>query len=357
MYRHYLLRELFCAALIASWATACTSSSVGMNNPPDDTGSGTDDTGDNNNGDATVMFDDSGNPIDTGQSGGVDASPDAGTNGQDATTMTHPDAMPPDLGPAEWCGALASPAQSGTCCNRCTGNDCAPNGCYGGRWCQAEPNMCYCQPAPALCTAPHGPGSTGGPLTCPAPANYDHSTGSRCGAYRWSVKTCSDNGASNLGPNTQQTTLADLVAISAPGSTPSNSRVDPVENTIYELRNVTLSYVRANNDMNSEFDSDYHLAFNDRMQNSMIGEVPFPDCVSGAPQLFDCSITRARAAMETQFPGMLSSSSPFYPNLPVTVVGVGFWDTIHGQHGVAPNGIELHPILAICFGLDCNPYP
>jgi hypothetical protein len=29
-----------------------------------------------------------------------------------------------------------------------------------------------------------------------------------------------------------------------------------------------------------------------------------------------------------------------------TVSGVGFFDRIHGQRGVAPNGIELHPVLA-----------
>jgi hypothetical protein len=28
-----------------------------------------------------------------------------------------------------------------------------------------------------------------------------------------------------------------------------------------------------------------------------------------------------------------------------TVTGVGFFDIIHGQTGVAPNGIELHPVL------------
>jgi hypothetical protein len=31
------------------------------------------------------------------------------------------------------------------------------------------------------------------------------------------------------------------------------------------------------------------------------------------------------------------------------VVGVAFWDYFHGQTGVAPNAIELHPIL----GFDC----
>src|SRR5437899_10781720 len=30
----------------------------------------------------------------------------------------------------------------------------------------------------------------------------------------------------------------------------------------------------------------------------------------------------------------------------VRIKGVGFWDEIHGQSGVAPNGIELHPVLS-----------
>jgi hypothetical protein len=30
-----------------------------------------------------------------------------------------------------------------------------------------------------------------------------------------------------------------------------------------------------------------------------------------------------------------------------TVTGVGFFDIIHGQTGVAPNGIELHPVLRV----------
>jgi hypothetical protein len=40
---------------------------------------------------------------------------------------------------------------------------------------------------------------------------------------------------------------------------------------------------------------------------------------------------------------------------PVTLFGVGFFDVIHGQRGVAPNGIELHPVLGICFGAGCTP--
>jgi len=32
----------------------------------------------------------------------------------------------------------------------------------------------------------------------------------------------------------------------------------------------------------------------------------------------------------------------FEPNVPVTITGVAFFDKLHGQEGVAANGIELH---------------
>jgi hypothetical protein len=36
-------------------------------------------------------------------------------------------------------------------------------------------------------------------------------------------------------------------------------------------------------------------------------------------------------------------------SIPVRVTGVGFFDFEHGQTGVAPNAIELHPVLDISF--------
>jgi hypothetical protein len=351
MRRHSALGPLCAAVLMLSAGRGCTSNG----NPGNaDASNGSDDSGTNDN-DGGVS---DGGGANDGSSGNGDAggNGDSGQSGQDGGPSSDATAGrdaqgPADLGVAEWCGALASPEQGGTCCTHCSGSDCAPNGCYGGRWCSAEPSMCYCVVPPPLCQQARGPGSSGGPLTCPSPGNYNHSTGSGCGTYRWNVKTASDNDIGSVGSNSQVATIADLVSRSAPASAPSNSRVPPAETTIFELRNVTLSYVR----LASESDSDYHLVFGDKMQNTMIGEVPFPDCVAaGGP--FNCSISRARAAMDTQFPNMITST-PFYPNTPVTVVGIGFWDTVHMQHGVAPNGIELHPVLAICFGLDCNPYP
>jgi len=37
------------------------------------------------------------------------------------------------------------------------------------------------------------------------------------------------------------------------------------------------------------------------------------------------------------------------------VTGVGMFDFLHGQTGVAPNGIELHPILDIVFANSSTP--
>jgi hypothetical protein len=39
------------------------------------------------------------------------------------------------------------------------------------------------------------------------------------------------------------------------------------------------------------------------------------------------------------------------------VTGVGFFDFLHGQTGVAPNGIELHPVLDIVFNPEPPPSP
>jgi hypothetical protein len=36
-----------------------------------------------------------------------------------------------------------------------------------------------------------------------------------------------------------------------------------------------------------------------------------------------------------------------------TITGVAFFDKKHGQNGIAPNGIELHPVLAF-ESADCT---
>src|SRR5260370_20871399 len=84
----------------------------------------------------------------------------------------------------------------------------------------------------------------------------------------------------------------------------------------------------------------------------MIAEIPSPGCV-GAGSLFAAQIANARAEFERHF----TATTPFQTaNVPVQVTGVGFFDFPHGQHGAAPNIIELHPVLGIAFGsIDTSP--
>ncbi len=81
----------------------------------------------------------------------------------------------------------------------------------------------------------------------------------------------------------------------------------------------------------------------------MVAEIPSPTCV-GASSPFAGQIVSARAKFDAQF---TATSSFQTANVPVRVTGVGFFDFFHHQHGVAPNVIELHPVLKIEF----NPQP
>jgi hypothetical protein len=97
------------------------------------------------------------------------------------------------------------------------------------------------------------------------------------------------------------------------------------------------------NEAVTEADSDYHLVLSSGAK-TMIAEIPSPTCVTGGP--LQSGIANARA----EFDARLMSSHGFQKvSVPVMVTGVGFFDRIHGQTGVAASGIELHPVLDIQF--------
>ena len=154
------------------------------------------------------------------------------------------------------------------------------------------------------------------------------------------MKTATDSAASSISLTPVDTTVAQLVSMSPTGS---GGRHPGAETTLYRLTNVTMNFSKM------ETDSDYHLVVSDGSQ-TMIVEVPFPGCASGSPLL--CNMTKSRAAVDSQ---LRLTSSANHSSFTVSVVGVGFFDALHGQTGVAPNGIELHPVLGICFGQNCDP--
>src|SRR5439155_7617890 len=93
-----------------------------------------------------------------------------------------------------------------------------------------------------------------------------------------------------------------------------------------------------------EGDVDYHIVVQDGVGNTIITEIPCPCCASGSP--FQSRIAGARSTFDSR----LTAQTFFQnPNIPVRITGVGMFDFLHGQTGVAPNGIELHAILSIAF--------
>jgi hypothetical protein len=168
-----------------------------------------------------------------------------------------------------------------------------------------------------------------------------------CGVERWSVKTGTDADAGliNLLSPTQ-TTIASLTSLPAPTTLPSNNRIQPTETTVFQLQATLTEY-------KLEADSDYHLTLSDGSGHTMISEMASPACVGASSRLLS-GIQNARSEFDARY---TPTSSFQTANVPVTITGVGFFDFLHGQSGVAPNGIELHSVLDIQFGTGGTPTP
>jgi hypothetical protein len=166
-----------------------------------------------------------------------------------------------------------------------------------------------------------------------------------CGVERWSVKTGTDADAGLINlSSTSPNTILTMRSWTAPNPIPPNNRVAPYETTVWVL-NATLTEYKL------ETDQDYHLVLSDASGNTMIAEIPDPACVgSGSP--LAAGVSNARAELDAKF---TVTSSFQTANVPVRITGVGMFDFLHGQTGVAPNGIELHPVIDVVFNPASNP--
>lgn len=158
-----------------------------------------------------------------------------------------------------------------------------------------------------------------------------------CGVERWPVKTGTDADVAKVKLSPAPTTIAHMVSLQAPINPSNTNRVAPTEMTNFTI-NANLTGFKA------EGDNDYHLVVSDGAR-TMIVEIPNPGCV-GSSSPFRSQISQARAKFDAHYaPGPNFQTV----SVAVTVTGIGFFDRLHGQTGVAPNGIELHPVLNIDF--------
>jgi hypothetical protein len=167
-----------------------------------------------------------------------------------------------------------------------------------------------------------------------APSHASHfrfSAPLACGVERWKVKTLQDR--PTLLP-LRNTTVAYLVSRPRPARLPATRL--PFERHIFRV-SAAVTLDRA------EADSDLHLVLQSGATH-MIAEAPSPACTTRATPARRTQMTQARSAVR------LCSNA--------VVTGVAFFDFKHGQTGVAPNAIELHPILGFrCLSTSPPPPP
>jgi hypothetical protein len=161
---------------------------------------------------------------------------------------------------------------------------------------------------------------------------------SSCGTERWTVKTMTDDDRHDIAAGVRDTTIRALRHRSTPASRPATARVAPTETTTFRVHARLREYVR-------EADGDYHLVLADRAGRRIIAEIPDPACV-GRISPVRTAIRAARSRMDARYDVTTGFK---FTHRRVVVRGVGFFDYFHGQTGMAPNDLELHPVVGLAF--------
>jgi hypothetical protein len=160
------------------------------------------------------------------------------------------------------------------------------------------------------------------------------------GNWKYKIGTDPDAGRVSLVP--VETTIDALIAFPPIDHDEGATRTAPVETTTWVVRDVELhGYQRSP-------DGDVHMVIADAHGHTMILEATPPFCLAETTP-WRRQIARVRKAIDEQIP----MAAIGWRTLTMSVAGIGYLDYQHGQLGVAENGVELHPVLSICFGKGC----
>lgn len=207
----------------------------------------------------------------------------------------------------------------------------------------ADGDGIYCESLPCPCLKPGSSGSGGGGST-PAPRPVARRPAVHCGTERWNVKTAQDKRASLINLTPHRATIDQLRALEVPAGFGTHApRFSPVETTTWRVRARLRSF-------KGEEDGDIHLVIASLTTGkTMIVEFPNVNCLKRTGPVKRRRIVAARNALVRRC-GVPGTSRFRFLHGIATIDGVGFFDVLHGQRGVAPNGIELHPVMRFTGG-------
>ena len=163
-----------------------------------------------------------------------------------------------------------------------------------------------------------------------------------CGTERWNIKTLSDKDTIKINFNEIiPSTVHEQVSLEKPHEK-ITSRLDS-ETKVYSIKCFIVGYKKENND------KDIHIIIEDiDTDETMVAEIPSSECFE-IQKTSRYLLFKQLQEWFTNNIGQPSSSKFTYleKHIPVTITGVGFFDFMHGQKGMAENGREIHPVLSI----------
>jgi hypothetical protein len=163
-----------------------------------------------------------------------------------------------------------------------------------------------------------------------------------CGIERWPVKTLQDplgeTSAASLPVAARIIELVTLAPPSHPALNIADAKRFPEERRAYQVKALLIGFKH-------EADDDFHIviAEPDKPSVTMIAEIPSGECAAQVRRTF---FVELQAQFVLRFGKPTAKFKRLRQPIPITITGIGFFDFPHGQTGAAPNGIELHPVIA-----------
>lgn len=161
-----------------------------------------------------------------------------------------------------------------------------------------------------------------------------------CGVERWSIKSLSDADTVQINfSNIIPTTVHDQINIERPAG--KIVKRDETEMTVLSMDCYILGFKK-------EKDKDFHIIVKDvNSEESMVIEIISSEC----SDVQKTSRFEQIKQVQEWFPENIGVPHNKFKMLDepklVTITGVGFWDFLHGQKGMAANGREIHPVLTM----------
>ncbi len=160
-----------------------------------------------------------------------------------------------------------------------------------------------------------------------------------CGDQRWPVKTLSDPREKLVNYKPHDSSIGRLRKKPHPHVGPNTKRIEGVETTNYRVAARLVEMKLAD-----DRDIQLVIAVPSAPAKTMIVEFPDTSCNGASSSPKKGKMASARSAI---IAACGQPSSSHFTNLGgrANITGVGFFDIPHGQIGLAPNAIELHPVL------------